>query len=65
MNKKRGNRGNNYIKFISKKQKINSFSFVKFLDFFTQTGYEIDKPIFKKNFRCAGNNGRNLKVRNI
>ena len=51
----------NYIEFILKKQKLNSFSFVKFLDFFTQTGYEIDKPIFKKNFRCAGNWGVKLE----
>ena len=44
----------NYIKFILKKQKLNSFSFVKILGFFTQTGYEIDKPIFKKKFPLRG-----------
>ena len=56
MNKKRSNRGRemNYIKFILKKQKLNSFSFVNILGFFTQTGYEIDKPIFKKKFPLCG-----------
>ena len=43
----------NYIKFILKKQKLNSFSFVKILGFFTQTGYEIDNPILKKKVSAA------------